>query len=279
MSCGMSPVDVRRLLEGYCLDERQVTVVTCNTVDGSDVLTVSGTPAVLPLSLASGTGIPDGAYVLEVSDGFIRISAAAIASGTGVAVAFTQYKALSDDWIVNTRDLQVIPVVERATGLSLSGVKRVVEIHSGTGSTLIMLNRRPIVDIFSINLITNPQNWVYVSPSSIEPVREEGILKLRAVLESWQNYVPAFPRGKDNIKIDYSYGYAQAPDDIMRAVCMLTASFALGMLGSRTGGGSLGVQGFNRSYGSRGKYHDARQELDRWAHSILRKYMTSMVGQ
>jgi len=275
----MSPLDVRRLLEGYCLDEAVSLQASASTVEGSDVLSVAAVPAsLLPLASVSGPGVPAGAYVVDVSGGQVQISAPATATGGGT-VTFTQFRDLSDDWLVNTRDCQVIPVVERAAGVSLSGARRVVEFHSGTGSTILPLNGRPILEVHSINLVTNPANWVYVSPSSVERVAEEGLLKLKAVLESWQNYVPAFPRGKDNIKVDYTYGFAEAPADLVRAVCMLTASFALGMLGARTGGGSLGVQGFNRSYGERGKYHDARQELDRWSHALVRRYVTGMVGQ
>jgi hypothetical protein len=273
---GMSPLDVRELLEGYCLDDKTVTVRPVTTVSGSDLVTVEPS-GLLPLMTVAGPGIPSGAFIAEVLQGQVRLSAQASASAT-VQATFTTFTQVSDSWITNTRDLQVIPVVERFTGFPLSGIRRVTEYHSGTGSSLLILNRKPVIEVFSINLITNPQNWIFVSPSSVEPLAEEGILKIRAVLESWQNYVPAFPRGKDNIKVDYTYGYADVPDDIKRAVCMLTASFALGMIGSRTGGGSVGVQGYNRSYGARGKYHDARQELDKWAHAILRRYATGMAG-
>jgi len=143
----------------------------------------------------------------------------------------------------------------------------------------LALNHKPVRSVHSINLITNPENWVYVSPSSIEPVGDEGILKLKAVLESWQNYVPAFPRGVDNIKVDYEYGYADMPADVSRAVAMLTASQALVMIGTRSGGGSLSVQGYSKNYGQRGKYTEYRDELEKWAYAILRNYVTGMMGQ
>jgi hypothetical protein len=112
----------------------------------------------------------------------------------------------------------------------------------------------------------------------VEVVGDEGILKLRTVLEAWTSYVPAFPRGKDNIKVDYSYGFGTAPDDLIRACNNLVAAYTLGHVGARTGGGSVSVPGISRSYGSRGKYGDVRIELERWAYAAMRKYMTGTTG-
>ena len=196
---------------------------------------------------------------------------------------------VSDDWLEKRRDNSIIPYVESKTGLSLAArgedgqvesvVTRVTEYHSGTGSSILPLNNKPILSLYSINLITNPSNWMFVSPQSVEIIPKEGILKLKAVLESWQNFVPAFPRGTDNIKIDYSYGFTTLPDDLAECVNFLVASMALGFLGARTGGGSVNVPGIGRTYGARGKYSDIRIELERYAVATMRRYIIAIVGQ
>jgi len=189
------------------------------------------------------------------------------------------YEQISDDLLLSFRDGKVVPWVESMIGFGVAGVVgRTTEYRSGTGSSIIIMSRRPIVEIFSINLVTNPSNFIFVSPTSVEVIADEGILKLRTVLEAWTSYVPAFPRGKDNIKVDYSYGFATLPVDIADAVCALVVSFALGHLASRTGGGSVNVPGIGRTYGTRGKYGDIRLELERYAVATVRRYMTGTTG-
>jgi hypothetical protein len=194
---------------------------------------------------------------------------------------------VTDQWIENRRDKMVIPWVQAKTGVDMTTrtdgnvdtcVARVTEFHSGTGSSLLYLDHRGIIQVHSIILVTNPSNWMYVSPTAVEVVADEGILKLRTVLEAWTSYVPAFPRGKYNLKIDYSYGYATLPEDLAEVVNLLVASVTLGLLGGRTGGGSPSLTGYSRAYGERGKYHDTRQELDRWAWALMRKYVSGVTG-
>lgn len=194
---------------------------------------------------------------------------------------------VTDQWIENRRDRMVIPWVQEKVGISMPAtpgggvgpcISRVTEFHSGTASSILMLDHRQIVQVHSITLITNPSNWMFVSPTSVEIVADEGILKLKTVLEAWTSYAAAFARGKYNIKIDYSYGYTELPDDVAEIVCLICASNLLAMVGARTGGGSPALSGYSRSYGERGKYHDARQELDRWAWALMRKYVTGVTG-
>jgi hypothetical protein len=187
---------------------------------------------------------------------------------------------LSDAWIERCRDRTVVPYVERIIDFPIAspGQGRTTEYRSGTGSSIVILSRRPVLQVHSVTLVTNPSNWIYVSPTAMEVIVDEGIIKLRTVLEAWTSYVPAFPRGKDNIKIDYSYGYAVVPDDIKDCVIKLVASYALGFIGSRTGGGNVNVPGIGRSYGTRGKFGDIRLEMERYAASVLRKYATGTKG-
>jgi hypothetical protein len=275
---GCSPAVIREILEGYCLDCETVTEGEITLTSDSPIATLAEDQRLLSQTRVDAEGLPEGTRIIVKAGTELTLSVMATETGTFPAT-FRQYKNLSDNWLVNTRDYQIIPVVRRFTGLSFDGVKRITEYHSGTGSTILFVDHRPIRKVHAINLITNPENWVYVSPSSIEPIPEEGILKLKAVLESWQNYVPAFPRGTDNIKIDYEYGYDEIPPEVCRAVAMLTAAQALVMIGSRSGGGSLSVQGYTKNYGQRGKYTDYINELERWGDGILRNYVMGMSGQ
>jgi hypothetical protein len=276
---GMSPLDVRQLLEGYDLEEKRQLILPGTLVLGDATVGMPSAEGVLPFMQVAGAGVPAGAYVVSVDPAgpSVEISAPAVAAGS-VSLAFTTFVQLSDSWLANRRDRFVLPWVERKVGFSVSGVQRKTEYHSGTGSSLLILDRRPIVEVHSINLITNPSNWVFVSPTSVEAVSEEGILKLKTVLETWQPFTPAFPRGKDNIKVDYSYGFATCPPDVEEAVNFMVASLALGFLGARTGGGSLSTSGYSRSFGPRGKYTDVRNDLDRSAYVLLKQYFTGMVG-
>lgn len=275
----MLPASVRKVLEGYGVDDLTLTVKTGNTSLGSDTISAIDVTGLKLYSPISGAGVPAGTIIAWIGTTTVGISELATASGTGVTLTISSYACLSDEMLTRARDEMVLPFVEDKAGFSLTlGIQRVTEFHSGTGTTLLILNRRPITQIHSINLVTNPSNWVYVSPTSVEVVATEGILKLKAVLESWQSYVPAFPRGKDNIKVDYSYGFASAPVDLVRAVNNLVASYALGQMGARTGGGSVGGLGLSRTYGPRGKYGDIRVELERWAAVAIRRYVAGLIG-
>lgn len=276
---GMSPLDVRQILEGYDLEERKTVPVQGTLSPGSTTVGVASVEGILPLMTVAGGGIQPGAYVVSVDEVALTFELSSPAQAEGkAALSLTTFAQLSDAWLAARRDRSIIPWVEGKTGVSLSGVKERTEYHSGTGSSLLILDRKPIIEVLSINLITNPSNWVFVSPTSVEPVAEEGILKLKTVLETWQPFTPAFPRGKDNIKVDYRYGFAECPPDLEEAVNYMVASLALGFLGARTGGGSLSTQGYSRNFGERGKYTDVRNDLDRMAYALLRRYFTGMTG-
>lgn len=276
MTDGMSPTDVRRLLEGYCLDIVQDTSLMATLTIGEADAEVSDASGTLPLDTVSGVGIDSGTVVSDIIGNVVTLNKVATVSGDQT-LTFRRFRDLSDDWLVNTRNRQIIPVIEKATGRSLSGTARVVEYVSGLGTGVLALQNRPIVQIHAIQLINTtelPELFWEIETANIEVIAEEGLLKRRHIREAQYAHNRGFYIGNHNYKVDYTYGYSTVPADLKRAICMLTASFALGMLGSRTGGGSLSVQGHSRNYGARGKYHDARQELDAWSHSIIRRYVT-----
>lgn len=194
----------------------------------------------------------------------------------GYQITVTQ---LSDSWIETRRDRFVIPFVERYIGSSLSGVQTIVEYHSGTGSNVLPLNRTGIISLISIELLFTQMNW-NITPSSVEILSSEGILKAKRIWEGESYLAPVFPKGNKNLKVTYTAGYdaASIPVDIVEAITYLCAEQILGFVGARTGGGSLGMQAYNRNYGPRGKYQDIRNDLARQAHAMLLKYHTPVVG-
>ncbi len=117
-----------------------------------------------------------------------------------------------------------------------------------------------------------------MNASSIEVIREDGILKARNTLTESTVIASLFPRGMKNIRVKYTYGFADIPADLSEAVLYLMAEMALGVVANRTGGGSLSLQQINKNYGRRGKWSDIRDELSMHALSIIRKYSSGVIG-
>jgi len=185
---------------------------------------------------------------------------------------------LSEAWVDDKMTGMVIPWVEKKTKLSLSGVGGpVTEYYSGTGSSILVLRRRPIVALLSISYTNVPSDQFFISPLAIQVIADEGILKAKANFNE-ANYTPIFARGERNLRIQYTYGFDEVPADVFHAVKCLTAEKVLGHIASRTGGGGLSVQSFSRQYGSRGKFTDIRNELARDGIAALRDYLTGVTA-
>jgi hypothetical protein len=275
MTCSCSAKDIRELLEGYCLDCRTQTNAAISVTADSAEAVLTAEADIKPHAKIEA---PIQAELLS-KDGLNLVFDKPFPETGEIDAVFLQYETISDDWLCKTRDYQIIPIVRRMTGVRFDGETRVTEFHSGTGSAILPLNNRPVTTIHNIAYVNSIGAWSGIDAGSVEIIAEEGLIKARINADFWQYRLPFFARGTDNIKVDYSYGYDDAPCDVKRAVCMLAASQALAQIGARTGGGSLSGQGFNRQYGNRGKYTDYRNELERWAHSLLRPYVTGILGQ
>lgn len=184
---------------------------------------------------------------------------------------------LSDAWIDARRDGFVIPYVQDITRQQFSGIATVTEYYSGANKNVLILNRKPIVEVTNIEYVLGGNYFTALNLGNIEVVHQQGILKAKSNYEE-AYYMPLFSKGEYNLKVTYTYGYADYPADIKEAVIYLCSEQILGFIGARTGGGELSGQTFSRSYGDRGKWQDIRNDLSRQAHSIMGKYMTSVVG-
>ena len=182
---------------------------------------------------------------------------------------------LSDSWINDCRDNDVIPHVNETTRMNFSAEQTVTEYYSGNGTDILILNRRPVNEITDISYVKSLVSGNFLN--SIELIEDKGILKAKTDFAEG-SYLPVFAKGNNNIKVTYKYGMDDYPDDVFRAVEYLVCAKMLNLIGARTGGGSVQVQSHGRNYGNNGKYTDIRKEFILSAYQILRKYMTYVVG-
>lgn len=183
---------------------------------------------------------------------------------------------LSDEWVISCRDEEIIPHIEDITRQTFDEVSTVTEYLSGTGTTTLMLSKKPVNSITSIQYVNSITEGNL--NEVVELIQEKGIIKSKSSY-SEQIIAPIFQRGDRNIKVTYTYGFADYPTQVARAIKNLVAAKMLNQIGARTGGGNLSVQAHSRSYGAAGKYTEIRKELVNTAYWLLRKYMTGVVAR
>jgi hypothetical protein len=185
---------------------------------------------------------------------------------------------LTDQWLTDRINKFVVPWVEKKTRNSFSAIKQVKEYYSGTGSHLIVLNRKPVVELIAIEIVSTFLPPQTININAVDLIQDEGMLRSRASLDDYQ-YSYTFPRGLKNLRITYTYGMITIPDDINEAIMYLTACTALAFLADRTGGGnSLNVVSWSRAWGEKGRYTAIRNDLNGMAMAIIKTYATGVVG-
>ena len=273
------PNDIRNVLDGYGFDTVATLALTGTWLTTQKVVTAMNTLSVKAGDLIySALGIPAGTRIasVDVVDGAIgqvTLDTNTTGAGTGAAISITYYPNLRDGWLINARDKVVLPWISEKTRVNFNGVTTYTEYYDGTGDSILVLRKRPIVALIAISYTNVDSNLYYLTPSAIQVIPEEGILKAKANFNE-STYIPIFYRGTKNIRVQYQAGYSDYPSDIFEAVCRLTAEQALVHVGSRTGGGDLSGQGYSRSFGKSGKYTHERRNLTRTAYALLKKYMT-----
>lgn len=271
--------EIRNYLENYCIDTISTYVLTGNITTGSPVITNIATANLRPQMIVNGAGIPVDARILSVDNSMqITLDVNATATTTGVSLTISYYTEISDHWLTMERDNSVIPFCEMVTKQSFTSSSTVTEFYSGNGENTLILDRRPIIEVTDIRYVLGGQNLAVLNLSNIEQIRSLGILKAKRNYEETY-YLPVFAKGNNNLKVTYTYGYTNLPNDLKMAVIMLVCSNALGMIGARTGGGSsLSMQSYSRNFGARGMYNDVRVDMEKRSMQILKNYMTSVVG-
>lgn len=191
---------------------------------------------------------------------------------------------ISVGWIDKRIDNLIIPWIENHTRLNFSKESEYIEYLSGNGLDILTLSRKPINNLISLEYVIT-EGTLFNLITLVELNKQDGILIAKAnPLEGQFNHV--FQKGNKNIKVIYTAGYNDFIDiennkiieDIREAIIYLTAKQVLIQVGSRTGGGSLGVQSHSRNYGARGKYTDFINHIDMMAYEILKNYFTGVVG-
>lgn len=271
------PIDIRKLLEGYGLDSQTTITLTGTITDGSAIITGIDTTRLGQYMNLFGVGIPAAAQIVSIdvpgTDGQITMSAPATADATDETITVTYYCVVSDEWIQDRLDNLILPFVNRITRQNFDGVQTITEYYDGTGSAIMVLRRRPIVQLIAISYTNVDANLYYLTPNAMQIIYDEGVLKAKANFNE-SSYIPIFYKGTRNLRITYQYGYAECPGDVAEAIMRFTASEVLGHIAGKLGGGNVSVQGFNPNYGENGKYTQPRKDLVKTAYAILRKYMT-----
>ena len=182
---------------------------------------------------------------------------------------------LSDAWITDVIANTIVPYWENITGMSLSAETEVIEYLSGNGTSILMLNRRPVNSIEDVSFVIGGDSDALFDLSSVELIAAEGIIKRKYSSINYRSRL--WPKGEKNIKVTYKYGGSIA-NDIEMALKKLACIEMLGLIEGRTGGGDLSVQNFGRGYGNRGKYTNIRNDFSRKALFTVRKYSTAVSG-
>jgi len=273
-----SPAEIRDRLEDYGLDLQGTISAVGSWTNGASMITGINTLGLQAYMFCAGNGIAAGTRVLSITtsdpvNGVLVLDTPTTLAGVNTPLSFVYYSVVSDKWLAGIRDNYVMPWVNAHTRQSFDGIKQATEYYDGTGSSLMILRRRPIVSLINIHYTNVDSNLYYLTPSAIQVIADEGILKAKANFNE-STYIPIFYKGSRNVVVVYTYGYSTMPDDVKEAICCLCAEQALAHVGSKTGGGDLSGQGYSRSFGSSGKWTHERKTLAKEGLSLLRNYMT-----
>lgn len=272
------PKDIRDLLEGYGLDLQTSLSLSGTWELGSAIITNIDTTRLGRYMNVFGAGIPAAAQIVSVdivsaTAGQITISAPTTAAGNAAAITISYFCVVSDEWLQSTLSNEIIPWVQRIARQKFDAIETVTEYYDGTGESLLILRRRPIVQLISLNYTNVDPSFYYLAPTAIQVISDEGILKAQSNCDN-PGMIPIFARGSRNLCVTYQVGKATCPSDVARGITLLAADLTLAHIASKTGGGSPGLPGFNPDYGPNGKWSTHRADLARRGISALRPYMT-----
>lgn len=239
---------------------------------------------------ASISGVLPGQYVyIDFGDnsGYHKITnvgsnfvdyddSAAVAQGQFGSGTIYNIQTNNLNEIINTQ----LYYVKKITGFTFTGIQTINEVHDGSGTEELMLNYRPVNEVLAISWLSLPNNILSIPVSAVEIMGQMGVLRVRAInLESYTLQAPVWPKGRSNVKIQYTTGFADYPADVKNAICLLASSAVLGYEAAFCGGGlSLSVVNYSKSWGPRGKYENIRNDFVLQARAILKAYQTAVVG-
>ena len=183
---------------------------------------------------------------------------------------------ISDDWIEEDRDDNVIPLLQRRVNFNFTSEEELTRYFSGTGESTLMLDSRNITSIESMTFVNSDSVNGDISLSTIEFISSLGILKAKGNISQGQ-YFTMFPKGQDNIKVTFKSG-GSIPGDLGLALKKWVCCNMLTLIESRTGGGDISTQGWSRNFGPMGKYTNIRLNWNRQIQATIKRYSSSVVG-
>lgn len=274
--------EIRNYLESYGIDTVSTMLLTGDLVTGNAVINNIDSTQLKAGMLVSGTHITLGTKIQSVNIvsatvGQITLDVAATGTEEEEDLTITYYPVISEDWIINCRDKFVIPWVEKSLNTSFSQTKQITEFYSGNGTSILILNRKPIVSLDALSYTNLISDQYVINITAIQIIAEEGILKVRTNFNE-STWIPIFAKGSNNLRVKYTYGYATMPDNVAEMVRYMVCEQILGQIEGRTGGGDLSAEAYSHSYGNRGKYTNVRNMLARNSYAIYRNLITSGVG-
>jgi hypothetical protein len=217
-------------------------------------------------------------YITATGSNYVQFqSTTAIAQGAIGSVQF--YKAP----IKNVNDImfgRIKPYMEKTVRTTLDSVSTYTDVVDGTGKVDLFMPRRHIQSVVAIQLLNIPNSILTIPTVAIEVLGEKGILRIRNFrVENYQQMAALWPQGESNVKVTYTAGFTDWPVDLFQACILFTSADVLGREASFTGGGtSLSVEGWSKSFGPRGPYGEARDDMVLRARTLLRRYMTGITN-
>lgn len=99
------------------------------------------------------------------------------------------------------------------------------EYHDGRGASQVVLKHRPIVSVTSVHddLDRDFAASSLISASDYITRDDEGIIEWLSSNSTFPSTAAYFYDGQLNVKVIYVAGYANIPDDVIQAACMMTA--------------------------------------------------------
>lgn len=215
--------------------------------------------------------------VTAIASNYVQFeSTTAVTTSAVGTVQFYKAPIKNINDILNNR---IKPYIEKTIRTPVDSVGTFIDTVDGTGKVDLFMPRRHLQEVISIQLLNIPNQILTIPIQSIEVLGEKGILRIRNFrVENYQQLAALWPQGESNVQVTYTAGFTDWPIDVFQAAVLLTAADALGREAAFTGGGSsLSVEGWSRSWGPRGKFGEARDDMVLRARTLLRRYMTGVV--
>lgn len=275
--------EIFSVLEDYNIDTVSQITFTADVALNDTLTNVAVTGGFTTIKIGaviSGAGIPTGTTVTAKDPilNTVTMSNAGTAAASTVTITHRSYSIVSSGWVIDHMNNFVIPWMEKKTRQSFYTTTQEEEIYSGNGTTTLVLNRRPVISVEQIRYLVRETYYGAVDVTLIEVIGNEGIIRSLETTSIETTAVPIFPKGKYNIAVTYTYGYANLPEMLQTAIKFFVCESILGQIADRTGGGNISTQGWNRNWGERGKYTNIRNDLARKGLVAMQEYMTGVVG-